>query len=186
MFPLRPLGSTGVTLLPCYYGPVRLPLQATPQVMSSLRSVGALPSLAGPPRFLDRSVHARWSPFTPESPPGAPARCFPVGIRLHHLWQTGHSHKCNEAELGSLALRLACSPHEASPAGLLRPALAWLPAERAILRVNSFQLTRSARLNLALQSPQRKRSSLHHNGVVSLSVREEPRAWRSAERRRRA
>jgi hypothetical protein len=51
----------------------------------------------------------------------------------------------------SLALRLACLPREASPDGLLRRTLAWLPAERAIVRVSSFQLTRSARLGLAHQ-----------------------------------
>jgi hypothetical protein len=58
----------------------------------------------------------------------------------------------NEAESGSLALRLTGSPREASPHGLLRLTLARLPAEWAIDRVSSFQLTRSARLILALHT----------------------------------
>ena len=43
-------------------------------------------------------------------------------------------------------------PGKASPAGLLRPALAGLLVERVIYKVNSSQFTRSARLVLALQS----------------------------------
>src|SRR5208282_2485972 len=58
----------------------------------------------------------------------------------------------NEAESGSLVLRLMGSPREASPDGLLRPTLARLPVERAIDRASSFQLTRSARLILALHT----------------------------------
>jgi len=58
----------------------------------------------------------------------------------------------NEAESGSLALRLTGSPREASPHGLLRLTLARLPVEWAINRVSSFQLTRSARLILALHT----------------------------------
>lgn len=48
-----------------------------------------------------------------------------------------------------LALRLACSPREASPSGLLLLTLAWLIVERAINNVYTFQYTRSARLVLA-------------------------------------
>jgi hypothetical protein len=58
----------------------------------------------------------------------------------------------NEAESGSLVLRLMGSPRQASPDGLLRPMLARLPVERAIDRASSFQLTRSARLILALHA----------------------------------
>jgi hypothetical protein len=58
----------------------------------------------------------------------------------------------NEAESGSLALRLTGSPRGASPHGLLRLTLARLPVEWAIDRVSSFQLTRSARLILALHT----------------------------------
>jgi hypothetical protein len=58
----------------------------------------------------------------------------------------------NEAVSGSLVLQLTGSPREASPDGLLRPTLARLPVEWAIDRVSSFQLTRSARLILALHT----------------------------------
>src|SRR6266849_4448718 len=57
----------------------------------------------------------------------------------------------NEAKTGSLALRLTCSPHQASSGRLLCRTLVWLLVERAIYKVNSFQFTRTARLILALQ-----------------------------------
>jgi hypothetical protein len=41
------------------------------------------------------------SPITPRSPTAARARCFTIGMRLHHLWEDGRSHQCNEAETGS-------------------------------------------------------------------------------------
>jgi hypothetical protein len=41
-------------------------------------------------------------------------RCFTIDGRLHPLRQTGHSHLDNEAELGSLSLRLARLPRKAS------------------------------------------------------------------------
>jgi len=41
------------------------------------------------------------SPLTPRSPTAADARCFAVGMRLHHLWKDGRSYKYNEAETGS-------------------------------------------------------------------------------------
>src|SRR5208283_3548118 len=55
----------------------------------------------------------------------------------------------NEAESGSLALRLTDSLRQASLGGSLRSTLARLPVEWAIDRVSSFQLTGSARLPLA-------------------------------------
>ncbi len=94
------------------------------------------------------------SPTTPESPAAACAHFFTADCRLPHLWKTGHPHLRHEAEPGSLALRLTCSPHEASPAGLLLLTLAWLIVERAINNVYTFQYTRSARLVLAHQRRQ--------------------------------
>lgn len=41
------------------------------------------------------------SPITPGSPTTAHARCFAVGMRLHHLRKDGHSQWFNEAETGS-------------------------------------------------------------------------------------
>ena len=57
----------------------------------------------------------------------------------------------HEAETGSLALRLACSPCKASPVELLPLTLARLLVERAIYKISSFQNIRSARLILALR-----------------------------------
>ena len=50
------------------------------------------------------------------------AHYFPADIRLHHLWQTGHLHWRNEADSGSLALRLAGLLPRSPPDGLLRRA----------------------------------------------------------------
>jgi hypothetical protein len=67
------------------------------------------------------------------------------------LWRVGHLHKRNEADSGSLALRLTRSLAGASTPGLLPSPPGPLPAERAIRKATSFQATRSARLILALQ-----------------------------------
>ena len=110
---------------------------------------------AGPPRFLDRSVPTR-RPLSPRRAQQvlAPIASLPVsGFRFSG--RLAALTLRNEAEPGSLTLRLAGSPHEASPAGSLRPALDWLPVEWAIDRSNSFQFDRSARLVLAHQRPQR-------------------------------
>jgi len=104
---------------------------------------------AGSPRFLGRSFHAR-CPLSPRqvrrllAPIASPSI---AGFRI--LGRLATHSLCNEAEPGSLALRLACSPREASPAGLLLLTLAWLIVERAINNVYTFQYTRSARLVLA-------------------------------------
>src|SRR5216684_1831897 len=87
------------------------------------------------------------SPTTPEGPLAASACCFTSGLWLHPSRRTGHLRIPIQAESGSLALRLACSPYQ-SPASLLRLALARLHAEQAIYMLNSFQFTRSARLIL--------------------------------------
>lgn len=63
---------------------------------------------------------------------------------------------CNEAHWGLLALRLACSPREASSAELLLLTLAWLLVERVINKVYSFQYTRPTRLILAHQMTRKK------------------------------
>jgi hypothetical protein len=96
------------------------------------------------------------SPTTPESPTAASARYFTAGVRLHHLWESGHSLKRHEAEPGSLALRLTSSSQRASIRGSPRASPFRLHAERAIRMVGSFHPTRPARLNLTHQSPQRE------------------------------
>ena len=96
-------GSVGVTPLPRYYGPLRLP--------------------TGPPRWLCLPT-ARWSlalppcrasqaprlifpralsPTTPEGPASALACCFLTGVfRLHPARRTGRLRLANEAESGLL------------------------------------------------------------------------------------
>jgi hypothetical protein len=78
------------------------------------------------------------------------ACCFTTGLVWLHPsradWPPSYSYR---GRIGSLVLRLACSPCESLPAPLLKPTLARLRAEQAIYTVNSFQFTRSARLILA-------------------------------------
>jgi hypothetical protein len=137
--------------LPRYYEPVRLPAAAADTVMLSRAALGlhARPCIAGPPRFLDRSVPTR-RPLTPRRARRVhvPVASTPVAgfVILGSLATLDEVH---EADSGSLALRLAGSLPEASPAGLLQLTLGSLPAERAIRRITSFQVTRSARLGLA-------------------------------------
>jgi hypothetical protein len=146
---LRPLRSTGVTPLPHYYEPVRLPAAAARRVMSSPVALGAAAHHAGSPRFLDRSMCAR-RPHSPRKvrwvlvPVASPSVAgFTISGRLATFtW-------CNEAVSGSLALRLTQSLPGASPRGLLHTTSGSLPVERAIDRVTSFHVTRSVRLVLA-------------------------------------
>ncbi len=97
------------------------------------------------------------SPTTPESPTDALTLCFSVGGRLPLLGQTGRSHsgvtRPNRVRLryGSHVRRTRLRAADRSV-----NALDWLPVERVIHRVNSFQFTRSARLNLAHPRPPRK------------------------------
>jgi hypothetical protein len=83
--------------------------------------------------------------------PGRSNGCLRLLLRHRSVWlhpsrRTGHPRIPIEAESGSLALRLACSPPD-SPAPSLELALVRLHAEQAIYMVNSFQFTRSARLS---------------------------------------
>ena len=97
-------------------------------------------------------------PLTPESSPGAHARCFTDDTGLHHSWKDGHSHQFNEAESGSLTLRLALSPpSRLRQVGLPRPALDGLHVKRAIYMANTFQFARLTRLGLAHQDIQDER-----------------------------
>ena len=158
--------------LPRYYEPVRLPIRAASKVMFSLRALASSPS---PPRRVSqvpRSIclHAP-SPPTPASPATACAHCFIAGIRLHHSWADWPlAGLRNEAESGSLALRLADSPPEASPLGLLQAALGRLSLEWAIERMNSFQFIRSARLCLAHPRARRLSSGTSRKKCTPLKI----------------
>src|SRR5215467_3888053 len=100
------------------------------------------------------------SSTTPEGPMAACACCFTTGLVWLHPsradWPPSFSYR---GRIGSLALRLACSPCESLPAPLLEPTLARLRAEQAIYTVNSFQFTRSARLILAYPTNGRRQRS---------------------------
>ena len=110
MTEVRPLGSTGITPLPRYYGPLRIPTVNTgrvidsPAVLSLLRNPFALGITSDlPGSFADLSTRAL--PNHPEQshrffrsfiPGGWQASPIPEGWPL--------SYKCNEAETGSLTL----------------------------------------------------------------------------------
>ena len=146
---VRPLRSTGVTPLLHYYGPLRFPTGplrrlCIPAARCSLARA-AWPGLPG--SSTDLSTRAV------PSHPGRSAGCFCLLLHQRSVWlhpsrRTGHLRIPIEAEPGSLALRLTCSPPD-SPAALRLLALVRLHAEQAIYMVNSFQFTRSARLILA-------------------------------------
>ena len=84
------------------------------------------------------------------SHPGGFGRCACSLLRgrcwLHPFWRAGHPQLLNEAEAGSLSLRLASSPSEASHHGLLRRTHGRLHGQRAFYMFSSFQLKRSNRL----------------------------------------
>ncbi len=88
-------------------------------------------------------------PLTPGSTATASTHYFIADVRLYPNRADCPLPSRNEAEPGSLALRLAGSPFEASSNGLPRSTLDWLHVEWVIYMVSSFHLTRSARLGLA-------------------------------------
>ncbi len=81
-----------------------------------------------------------------------PVASPPVLCWLHPARRTGRLRFANEAESGSLALRLACSPCEFPPTPLLRSTLAW-PPRTGNYMANSFQFTSSASLIPAHRAP---------------------------------
>ena len=76
---------------------------------------------------------------------------------------------CNEAESGSLALRLTPSPSEASSAGHSDDSLGQLHGERAITMVSTFQLTRPTRLSLTHQEDTERTEKECHK-VVGIAL----------------
>ncbi len=144
------LRSTGITRRPHYYGPLRLPtkpdigylfpIPVDPPAGESLDWASQVPRLI---------CRCPLSPITPGRPMAANACCFTTGSRLRPIRKDSHDHLRNEAESGSLTLRLTPSPHRASTAGSPRQPPARLHGQQAITMVSTFQLTRSARLSLA-------------------------------------
>jgi len=105
--------------LPRYYEPVRLPHRAGLRLCLPAARWGTFPTRAGLPGS-STDLSTRAVPFHP----GEPDECIhPLLLRR---WQASASWADwplslwrNEAEPGSLALRLTCSPHEASRRRLL-------------------------------------------------------------------
>ena len=144
-YPASPLLWTPPT--PVWTGPAL----CLPQVRG-----GHHPRPYGPLRFLDRPLRTR-RPLSPRQARQTlvlvvhlPATGFTT------LWRVGHLHTCNEAETGSLSLRLMRPFLGASTTGLLPPPPDSLHGERASSTVTTFQVTRSVRLGLTHQSTQRK------------------------------
>ena len=116
MFSVKPLRSTGITLLLRYYGLLRPPLRPD-QPLCIPTGLFLLAGLPGSSVVL--SMHA--IPFHP----GEPDDCLLSFLRhqcwFRHLRQVDRSHLCNEADSGSLALWLASLSHEASPGRITPP-----------------------------------------------------------------
>ncbi len=113
---------------------------------------------------------------TPGSPTNALTRCFFVGSRLQLLGQTGHFRSgvtrptWVRLRYGSRVRRTRLRAADCSD-----NALVWLPVERVIHRVNSFQFTRSARLNLAHPRPPRKtRTGINRQGAERIRIQTIP------------
>ena len=131
------------------YGASKL-LWASPTPQLSRRQGYGFPSCVANPSAQSGASQVPGLPFStrcPQSPRESPANahacCFFAGDRLHHIRQPGHSpSSCNEAESGSLALRLVLSSHKASQVGSPLAALVRLQVKQAIDMVDSFQSTR--------------------------------------------
>jgi hypothetical protein len=85
------LRSTGVTPLPRYYGPLRLPIRPMSGYVFPPLVEHPPPTGGRPP---DRASQVPWlvcrcppSSITPESPAAAHARCFATGDRLRPSWR---------------------------------------------------------------------------------------------------
>jgi len=122
MLPVRPLGSTGVTPLPRYYGPLRLPARAVPLVMYPLGPLEV--GCPSPPCRVSQVPRLIYPCALVPNHPGRSGECLliasPPVSGFIHIGRTGHLQQRNEAESGSLALRLTGLLPRFPPAGLLR------------------------------------------------------------------
>ena len=150
MFPVRPLGSTGVTPLPRYYGPLRLPARAVPLVMYSLGPLEV--GCPSPPCRVSQVPRLIYPCALVPNHPGRSGECLLIasppisGFILSGGLATFNSvTRPNRVRLryGSQV----CFPgfHQPDYSDSLR--FRYMH-ERAIYMVNSFQFTRSARLSL--------------------------------------
>jgi len=148
-------GTFAPRALPRFLAPLS-PSDSPPSPMAVLRSRRRLPPPLARGRVARRGRSGSWSigrrppfPPTPGSSAAAPARYLAVDLRLHQVGKVGRSQmRFHEAEMDSLALRLASSPSQAPTGQLPAPPLSQLHDERAISMVSPSQLTRSTRLTL--------------------------------------
>jgi len=187
---VRPLGSTGITPLPRYYGPLRIPTVHAARVIDS------------PPAFsLRRNPFALGSTSDlPGSSADLSTRALPNHPGQSHRftrlfipgeWQASPSlegwplsDKRNEAETGSLALgsrlRRQGSYRTLRSFNQQRAGLTphvWLPSrdrprlhvEQAIYMSDTFQSDRSARLGLAYQRRKARQESQRLTRIKALT-----------------
>jgi hypothetical protein len=102
-------------LLSAHYEPLRLPARAVPSVMYSRGPLGR--GLPSPPCRVSQVPRLICScalvPNHPGRSGGCVAHCFPAGVRLHHLRQTGHLQQI--ASRGRIGFACATARRFASP-----------------------------------------------------------------------
>ena len=149
-----PFAPPAVTRLHRYYEPLRLPTGPPAVIYSRLALAADSPdptaARSGSLRFLiDLSTARR-----PQPPRGARPLHLLVASRYDAGFTSGRlatPNLRNEAETGSLALRLTSSPSGASAPRITPCTPGQLHGERAISMSSSFQLTRTIRLRLTHQ-----------------------------------
>jgi len=103
-------------------------------------------------------LSARAVPFDPGEPDGCIYPLLHCPCWLRPWRRLDRSHMPNEADLGSLSLRLMPSPSGASRAGLLRPHARSATWQTGHSMMNSFQFTRQNRFHWRTAGAQRSRS----------------------------
>ena len=89
----RPLRSAGVTPLPRYYEPLRLPCPQRPPYGFAGRLVALVAQLvAWASQPAQPNFPCALSPFTPESSGVALERLFTPDVWLQPFWKSGRSH----------------------------------------------------------------------------------------------
>ena len=108
------------------------------------------------------------SPTTPPGPRAALTRCFTHGVRLQHLWKTGHLKVAFRGRIG-----FACATAHVFASGgsgeqvTPQHRSVGYTCERATHMVDSFHSTRLTRLSLAHQ----RRKARKEEGIASTSHR---------------
>jgi hypothetical protein len=144
----RPLCSTVVTRFSATMGLSDSRLRPTPGYLFP-RLVLAAAGLPGS----STDLSSRAAPFHPVQPDNCSYPFLHCRFWLHRSLADWPLQPCVTRPfwVRVSSLRLASSPHKASPARLLVLSLARLLVQRAIDKISSFQNIRSARLILALQ-----------------------------------